>query len=241
MNSSNTKSRRPVPEVKTGLFSKQEGAEAIINNVRHVHSSILGLNDPCWKATEASFNGTILPYPWELSSPKVLLISQSQKRSECIEGLVASTQFGQKSQNRERLKLVTEELLSNSFYHAYKNQSKQDKYERLSNVTLAPGEEVKLSYAENRNGLHLVVEDQGGSLTFEDFRGCFSRCFFRTNKEFAFDEKHSGAGLGLYLIYGVTTHLSIQVEPGKKTRFSVWLAQTNQFDPDSFSFNFFEE
>jgi anti-sigma regulatory factor (Ser/Thr protein kinase) len=241
MKSSTNKLRGLGPEMKTGLFSKQEGAEAILSNVRHVHSSILGVNDPCWRTTEANVKNFAHLYPWEFSLPKELVISQSDKRSECIEFIASTTQFGHKSQNRERLKLVMEELLSNAFYHAYKGQAKKDKYERLSSVKLAPGEEIRIAFDENSNGLYLLVEDKGGTLTFDNFKNCFSRCFQRTRKDVTFEEKHSGAGLGLYLIYEVTTHLSILVVPGKKTRFSLWLSNTNQFDPDSFSFNFFEE
>jgi anti-sigma regulatory factor (Ser/Thr protein kinase) len=241
MNSANKKLSRSVPEIKTGLFSKQEGAEAIISNFRHVHSSLLGKSDPCWKMTESKLKDAVGLYPWEISQLNEFTLTQSKKRSECVELIASTTQFGSKSQNRERLTLVMEELLSNAFYHAYKIQANHDKYERLSPVTLASGEEIRVSFGENSNGLHLAVEDQGGTLSFEDFKNCFSRCFHRTKTDITFDKKHSGAGLGLYLIYEVTTHLNIFVEQGKKTRFSLWLSNTNQFDPDSFSFNFFGE
>jgi len=242
MNSSQRKPRRLVDALKTGLFSKQEGAETILTGIRHVHSSILGVNDPCWKHTEASLAGFISCYPWEIAKPEDgIMISQSTKRSDCLELIASSTQFGHKSQNRERLRLVLEELLSNAFYHAYKNKERQDKYDRLLPATLMPGEEIRVSFGENASGLHLVVEDQAGTLAFEDFKKTFTRCFRQTQTHISFDDKHAGAGLGLYMVYEIATHLCVVVEPGKKTRFSIWLSNSNQFDPDSFSFNFFEE
>ncbi|MFM8268770.1 MAG: hypothetical protein ACKN9V_01165 [Pseudomonadota bacterium] len=227
-------------EIKSGLFSKQEGAQAIISGVRHIHSSLLGVNDPCWKVTQSRLQNHLIAYPWELStSADGLILTNSTQRSDCWDRIISSTAFGQESQNRERLKLVTEELLSNSFYHSYKNQKQQDKYDRMSPVQLNRGEEIKVLFKENPSGLHLVIEDQGGSLTFKDFIASFSRCFQQTPTHMSFDQKHAGAGLGLFLVYQTVSHLCISIDPGKQSRLSLWLSNTNQYDPDSFSFNFF--
>ncbi|NBT58311.1 ATP-binding protein [bacterium] len=242
MSLSSTKNRSCIDGVKTGLFSKQEGAEVILQGTRHVHSSLLGTSDPCWKITQELILGKSLSYPWEIGiETKPLVLKQSQKRNECFEAIASTTHFGYKTQNRDRLRLILEELLSNSLYHAYKNKKEEDKYDRLSSVTLAPGEEVRVFFGENSGGLHVVVEDHGGSLTFDHFSKCFNRCVHQTKSHIAFDDKHAGAGIGLYLVFELASHLRISVQRGKLTRFSLWLANSNQFDPDSFSFNFFEE
>lgn len=228
-------------EIKAGLFSKQEGAEAVIQGTRHIHSSLLGKSDPCWKTTHSLLSGTEQRYPWEIADEsEALIFTDSNKRIESLGGLVSSTRFCQKSQNKERVNLIMEELLSNAFYHAYKNELKEDKYDRLKAVSLKRGEEIRIFAGENSQGINLVVEDQGGTLNFLDFSNCFNRCFQKTQTQLTFDDKHAGAGIGLYLVFELASHLHISVKPGVRTRFSLWLSQSNQFDPDSFSFNFFE-
>lgn len=242
MNKSSKKlSVRPA-EIRTGLFSKEEAAQGIISGIQHIHSSSLGSADPCWKVTEARLKGVFANYPWEIAdNTNGLILVESGRRNDCFETLCLATQFGQKSQNRERLKIVLEELLSNAFYHSFKNNNKEDKYDRRTSVKLAAGEEIQVFFKENSSGLHLVVQDQGGTLGFNNFISCFRRCFQQTPTHIAFDERHTGAGLGLFLLFESVSHMSISVRPGKKTRISVWISNSNQYDPDSYSFNFFEE
>lgn len=239
----NLKKHKPASsEIKSGLFSKREGAEAVATGIHHLHSSLLGVNDPCWKVTESRLKGSSLNYPWELSNlTNGITLRESNQRSDCYQTIISTTTFGQKSQNRDRLNLILEELLSNAFYHSYKNQNQVDKYDRLKPVTLGSGEEIRIFFRDNSEGLHLVIEDQGGSLSFRDFSSCFSRCFQQTDNHIAFEDKHTGAGLGLFLVFEIVSHMTVQVTKNKKTRISLWLSNTNQYDPDSFSFNFFEE
>ena len=133
-------------------------------------------------------------------------------------------------------------MLTNAIYHSYKNSDGSDKYDRREDAQLQSEECVLVRFAENLNGMNLIVEDQGGSLTLNDFQRAFERCYQRKNgREIGIETKHSGAGLGLFMVFELSAHIHVKVEKKKKTCFSVWIPDSQQFDPDTFSFNIFEE
>jgi len=224
----------------TGLFSRKEAALKISAGARHLHSTLLGSNDACVSVTNKLLVGPSISYPWEICSPSEgTLLRKSSERQEIIAKILATTSFGKSSQNRERLKTIAEELLSNSFYHAYKNESGIDKYQRQKPVELEQNETIAVSFAESSNGIHLVIKDKGGSLTFENFASSLKRCYSAPHNGHVMEQKSSGAGLGLFLIFENMTHMSITVEPLENTTVSCWISNNTSFDPDIFSFNFF--
>lgn len=230
------------PNLVTGLFSKTEAAQLISQGVRHLHSSILGAHDPCVLTTEKLLQKKTGHYSWDLTSQsEELIILKSSERAELFEQICSKTEFGQRTQNRTSLRQILEELLTNAIFHAYKQTGNQDKYNRLQPANLSAEETISVGYAEQPSGLFLSVEDQGGNLTFESFSSCFKRCYSQSKSSIQLDQKHQGAGLGLYLIFELSTHVCVFVKPGHQTRFLVWIASSGQADPDTFSFNFFEE
>jgi len=228
-------------EIITGLFSKAEAAHLIMDGSRHLHSTLLGSMDPCAQITAQMLQNKPGVYPWDLSSKATLLnLSKSSERLEVWQAICSATHFAQRSLNRDILKQILEELLTNSVFHAYKKLGSSDKYDRLLPAELNQEETVTISFAEQKSGLFLNITDHGGSLRFEHFTSCFARCYPKNKGQIPFDQKHEGAGLGLYMIFELASHISVTVDPGKQTSISIWIPQSEQFDPDHFSFNFFE-
>jgi hypothetical protein len=82
------------------------------------------------------------------------------------------------------------------------------------------------------------VTDSGGNFRFEQVAKSFSRCYGNSAQQI--EEKEGGAGLGTYMCFELCTHLKIVSVPGQLTAATCWIADKTAFDPDTFSFNFFE-
>jgi len=65
----------------------------------------------------------------------------------------------------------------------------------------------------------------------------FSRCYGDHSTQI--EDKEGGAGLGVYMVFEAVTHLKVSVTPGVSTEFSCWISDKKHFDPEYFSFNFF--
>ncbi|MBI4404910.1 MAG: hypothetical protein HY537_12150 [Deltaproteobacteria bacterium] len=227
-----------VPEIVCGSFSKEEAAKLISAGTRHVHSSRLGDDDLYAKITKETLNfGRTLSFPWELQKDcQEITILSSDARNDVTQKILSGLGgIGRK----ERVTCVTEELLSNAIYHAYQLPDGSPKYLRLQTVTLSPTEAVSLRFACSPRGLFLSVVDQGGALTFKLIAQAFSRCYARQSDQI--ENKESGAGLGLYMVFEAVTHLKIVTIPGKKSIVSCWIEEQRAADPHFFSFNYFEK
>lgn len=223
-----------------GLFSKKEAALRISEGVRHLHSSTLAQKDPLAKLTEAALRKDEFPtYPWEIKSEaKKTILASSSTRHQVIQKIIGDLGIETKRDLTEKISAVLEELISNSFYHAYRDKSGLSKYPRKSPANLEKQEQLSITYASQNTGIYLCVQDQGGRFPFEAVADAFSRCY-GPNKE-QISTKDDGAGLGLYMIYEYSTHIKIELNTGKLTKTSCWVADKKNYDPDYFSFNFFE-
>jgi anti-sigma regulatory factor (Ser/Thr protein kinase) len=131
-----------------------------------------------------------------------------------------------------------EELLTNAIYHGYRVHGGEEKYRRRSVVTLLTDELVSLSYARGESGLYLRVCDQAGTLGFSEVAESLRRCYESLPQV---QQKEGGAGLGTYMVFDAITHIKFECIHGKSTTISCWLADHKTFQPDVFSFNFFEK
>ena len=134
---------------------------------------------------------------------------------------------------------VLEELITNAIYHSYRTQSGERKYNRAENAHLPKGEEIRVSYNVNSDGVYLRVEDSGGTLTFEDIRESIDRCYRKDDDQVLNNE--TGGGLGLYISFDRATHIKVEVFKNKKTIVSCWIAGKRTFNQEVFSFNYFEQ
>lgn len=223
-----------------GLFSKKEAANIISKGIRHLHSTQIGKKDPCAQITARSvLSGAIIRYPWEqTSNVTVLTLTQSEQRHQLIESLLKHPSLRSRRELREKSRMVLEEMITNSLYHAYVDEHGKEKFPRGKSVVFTnPREVLIVRYAAPREGVFLQVVDQGGRLLFENIARSLARCY--GDSENQIENKESGAGLGLYLIYETVTHLKIETEPSRRTVFSCWISDCRIHSPETFSFNYF--
>lgn len=216
---------------------KKGAGRAIAEGTRHYHSSLLGESDPLVQMTKKALEeGTIPEYPWE--SKKGIIeasLFQSSSRHQLFQTIFGNQ--GLKRQHLDRLGTVFEEFLTNAFYHAYREDQGNEKYPRDKKVRLTAEEAVRFSYRVDSEGTFLSIEDQGGTLKFEDVQKAFLRGY---GKPGLIEDKEGGAGLGLYLAFGALTHLKIEVNTGRYSRLSAWLSNKSEADACFYTFNFFE-
>lgn len=236
------KSEFSAREVQIGLFSKEEAAHFFFSGYRHLHSTLLQSSDPLVQQTIRRIKGNAAVYSWETANEhKQILVKSSSEKREAIRDLNSRTDFSNQTQNRDKLEMVLEELLTNALYHSEKNSHGRDFFKRTELVTLPSKKAINIQFDETSNGIHLKVKDHGGSLLFNDFSIRLKNFFSQSKTHIPMEEKHSGAGLGMSLVFQLATHMSISVNKGISTTVSVWLAKTKLYDPDFFSLNFFEE
>jgi anti-sigma regulatory factor (Ser/Thr protein kinase) len=235
-------SKKPAhaPKMVCGLYSKKEGASFISAGTSNLHSSSLGTKDSFARQTiEAIDHETIPKYAWELEKDSLeTIITASADRHQKI--LEAAEQCGVANRRgmQEKFTSILEELVSNAIFHAYLGNDLEPKYKRRSQVILDPKEHIKIQYQGTGSGVFLQVTDQGGTLKLEDLSAAFKRCYGPKKQQI--DSKEGGAGLGFYMIFEYATHFKIVTHLGQKTIISCWLTDHKSFDPDYFSFNFFQ-
>jgi len=222
-----------------GLFTKREAAHLIANGTQHLHSSTLAGRDAAARITADSIDQQRVPiYPWEQVEPKSnFQVTSSAERYDFIRDILSRQGVSSRRDLKERIETATEELLTNAIYHAYHNTDGSPRYVRRQSVTLPPAEAVDLQFAQSQEGSLLVVTDKGGSLQFDKLAQCFSRCYGAGPNQI--ENKEGGAGLGIYMVFEIVTHMKIVSNPGVNTSVSCWIAAPGTFDPDIFSFNFF--
>jgi len=226
-------------ELVCGLFSKKEAAHLIASGAQHLHSSTLAARDTCAKLTQQFLDtGKIGEFPWEIYEGRSEhTVKFSSERYDFIHGLAKRTGLVLKRDLKERLETTTEELLTNAIYHSYVNPDGTSQYPRTQPVALSSTEIIEVAVAFNQDGIYLRVKDRGGNLTFNDICKSFTRCYAGGAEQI--QNKQSGAGLGIYMVFELVTHLKIISDPGVATTISCWLSAGATYDPDAFSFNFF--
>jgi anti-sigma regulatory factor (Ser/Thr protein kinase) len=222
-----------------GVFTKRQAVVSISQGCRHLHSSVLGQRDPAAKVTQEALTTNSIPtYAWEPTQDlSPIMLTKSADRAQVIDQIIVGGNLEKKRFIREKVTSVLEELLTNAIYHAYHTASGAEKYARRDEVTLQKTEVLAVRYQTFSNGVYLSVTDQGGNLLFDDVARSLWRCY-ETSAQI--ENKEGGAGLGTYMVFEAVTHFKIVATPGKGATVAVWIADQRSFDPDTFSFNFFE-
>lgn len=227
----------PKLELLCGKYTKREAVGLIAAGTRHVHSTTLGERDPAAKETaEAISKSAFATYGWEPKTGlnQIRLVSSADRQS-VIDQAVSELK-GRRSL-REKVQSVLEELITNSLYHAYRLDCGSEKYPRKSGVKLEQNETLSIFHRADASGFYLSVTDQAGTLAFQDIASALHRCYESENPILA---KDNGAGLGTYMVFDAATHFKIATDAGKSTVISCWISDTRTFDPEYFSFNYFE-
>jgi anti-sigma regulatory factor (Ser/Thr protein kinase) len=232
--------KNPPALLKCGVFSKKDGANFVIEGVSNIHSSILGPRDTFARVTVAALQNNEPPtYNWELINlSHEIKIHNSANRNEIIVQAAEMCGITKNRDLNEKFGLVLEELISNAIFHAYENKKHEPKYSRSQRVTLEPREVLSVRFNAADAGVFVSVTDQGGSLQLEDVARVFKKCYSVDRHQI--EAKEGGAGLGLYMIFEHASHLKIVSELGKRTVTSCWISDIRAYDPDYFSFNFFQ-
>lgn len=222
-----------------GVFTKKDSVATIVGGCRHIHSATLGPRDPAAKQTQDALDRAIVPvYSWEQTPTAApMILGNSADRAALIQEIVVSTGIAKKRFLKEKVTYVLEELITNALYHAYRNPAGKEKYARSSRVTLSSEEALTVRSQVTPNGIWLSVSDQAGSLAFKDVAMSLHRCYETKNQ---IENKEGGAGLGTYMVFDAVTHLKFVTIPGHSTVVSCWIADQRSYDPQAFSFNYFE-
>ncbi len=226
-------------KVNCGVFTKEEAARLIGGGAPHIHASEMKEKDPCLRSTGEILAGRKIKYPWETSGGVEAALKSSADRSSAIRKMTIECGLTSRRELKEKLESIAEELLSNAFYHAYRQLDGTPKYRRKETVVLSGNEVIFFRYACHNEGIFLSVQDRGGELCFEHISKSFNRCY--GNQKTQIESKESGAGLGLYMVFEMVTHIRIDVKRNEKTCVSCWVPERRASDLTQFSFNYFEE
>lgn len=109
------------------------------------------------------------------------------------------------------VRLILEEVLNNSFFHAFKTPSGEEKYNIHTFKHLEAGEKIRIEYGSNARVAGFTVTDNAGSLSVRTVMNKLERQF---NREGLFDV----SGRGLYLSRMLSSSFVINIEEGKRTQ-----------------------
>jgi hypothetical protein len=224
-----------------GLFSKKEAAELIGSGLHHVHSSSLGIKDPLFKLTNDGIGSkSIVTYPWEIvTEPNKTFVTSSKNRKWIVQEILSLLKVKEASSLEDKIWTSLEELLTNSLFHAYHNHDGSEKYHRKETVELLPEEKILLTFQRGSQGIFLSVKDSGQGLLFNKIQKAFERCT-KFEDLSQIESKDGGAGLGLFVVFNLTTHLKIISGSLSGTEIHCWFADPSAVGQDHFSFNYFE-
>ncbi len=144
-----------------------------------------------------------------------LRLRGSAERPEALEVVEAhALRLGIPSRLRALLCTVTDEFLTNAFYHAPTGPDRSRPFSarpRTESVALEDGLEVVLRWGCDGSRFGLSAADPYGSLEHVTVAKALARGF---RGEYNLDAVGGGAGLGLYHVLNSLTHLVINLKPG---------------------------
>ncbi|CAN5469944.1 hypothetical protein BH09SUM1_BH09SUM1_28180 [soil metagenome] len=109
------------------------------------------------------------------------------------------------------VRLILEETLNNSFFHAFRKPSGEEKYSMQSFRELDPEEKIRIEYGNDATMSGFTVTDNAGSLPVRTIMHKLER---QLNREGLFDS----SGRGLYLSRMLSTAFIINIEEAKRTQ-----------------------
>jgi hypothetical protein len=113
---------------------------------------------------------------------------------------------------------VTDELVTNALYDAPTTSDGSARHAQLSRsepVSLAAHEVVDVSFCSDGETVGCAVHDPFGSLTVDTARTYLARCLRRGADQVS--DRSGGAGLGLFTVLEASSHLVLNLAPGRGT------------------------
>lgn len=155
------------------------------------------------------------------SEVQSLPIVSSAQRAELINQV--DTYFGNlgvRRANRDRMKVVMEEMLMNAIYDAPADKTGKALYNhmpRTEELRLKPEEQGLVRFATDGMLIAISVQDPFGSLKGGTILRYLEHNYAGNAHEVHADEKKGGAGRGLHQIVENSDLVVFNVDPGKKT------------------------
>jgi hypothetical protein len=148
-------------------------------------------------------------------------VRSSDQKSDCIDRVARlAAQLGGFSELAAGAAMVASELVMNAIFNApVEPATGQPKYRgqpRDAHLSLAPGEEVSLSYGANEHVFGLAVTDQFGRFNRETLLSNLVRSSRPDHAQIRM--RTPGAGVGLFMILNAVSQLDVQVARGGMTR-----------------------
>jgi len=112
------------------------------------------------------------------------------------------------------IRLIINELINNAFFHSFQNMEGEEKYTPRRFAQLDEGDRVSLEVALSEKAIALGVEDNCGTISPREVLKYLLR---QTSGEGVYDSH----GRGFYLVSNLADHLSVGVQPGRRTRVTV--------------------
>lgn len=169
------------------------------------------------KALRGDVFGLQKYFPWGVTTYS-MVISSYQEKTEAISIIYDyAREAGLRGPVRDRIQLVSDELMMNALYHAPVDEDGQEMFRHVSRKDLAKLAKVpaiEVQYGCSGRYFGLSIRDSGGSLTREKTLQYLMRA---KNATAQIETKETGAGLGLISVLRSVSKLIFNLEPGHST------------------------
>lgn len=156
-------------------------------------------------------------FPWGVTTYSMVVKNYEQKTRAIQIIMEYAREAGLRGPVRDRVQLVSDELMMNALYHAPVDEEGKELYRSISRKDLAALEEVKpieVHYGCSGRYFGISVRDGGGSLT----RKKALEYLLRAKQDTAvIENKATGAGLGLLSVLRSVSKLIFNLDPGSST------------------------
>ena len=162
-----------------------------------------------------------------------LSIHNIREKNEAIERVI--NHFATANFNVHELydvRLILEETLNNSFFHAFRTATGEEKYSLHAFRQLEPHEKVRIEYGNNARLAGFTVTDNAGTLSIRTILNKLER---QLNRE----GLHDSSGRGLYLSRMLSTAFVINIEEARRTQLVALFDERRRMQrPKPFMINF---
>ena len=169
------------------------------------------------KALRGDVFGLQKYFPWGVTTYSMVVKNYEQK-TRAIEIIMQyARQAGMRGPVRDRIQLVSDELMMNGLYHAPVDEEGRELYRNVSRKDLTKLDEVQaieVNYGCSGRYFGLSIRDFGGSLTREKALEYLMRAKNATTQ---IETKSTGAGLGLISVLRSVSKLIFNLDPGAST------------------------
>lgn len=157
-------------------------------------------------------------FPWGVTVFS-MEVKNYQEKTDAIDLIMASAETsGMRGPVRDRIQLVSDELLMNALYHAPTDDEGKERYRNVARKELTKLEEVsavKVQYGCSGRYFGVSVRDEFGSLTRAKIVDYLTRIAQGVGAQI--ESKMTGAGLGIVSVAQSVSKLVFNIVPGVST------------------------